>query len=434
MGDLEGGVGAPTIYDVARAAGVSIATVSRVMNRATNIRSSTRERVLAAIETLQFVPNGPARSLSRRATKIVGLLFFKSAHHGYMAEPLEEEEAESLLYTDAIIRGAEHAAQERGYALLLAGVGGPGAAQTVQRIAAQVDGLVMLERVLPETRVGALARRFPVVLLAGSGAVGHVPTVRIDNESSMRLLVRHLVRAHGARSLAFVGDVPRSPDAAVRGATVVDEADRHGVPCERHPDLQGDFTAHGGYAAVRRRLGWGQPLPDALVCASDQTALGVLRALREQGVRVPEDVAVTGFDDIPVVRHIRPALTTVHQPIFELGEVGVTTLLRRLDDPDAPTPAPLATTIALRRSCGCACRPAKTVGYSLIDSADLGSSRPASRRSEMAHTAPDQTFGDGAAMRVDPAPESRRRGDGSAAVRHGREPSSVGASLRGREE
>lgn len=351
--DLEKAATPPTIYDVARAAGVSIATVSRVLNRVPGVRPTTRRRVLAAVEALQFVPSGPARSLSKRVTKIVGLLFSKAADHGYMAEPLEQEEAESLLYTDAIIRGAEHAAQERGYALLLAGAGGPDAMRTVRRIAAQVDGLVILERVLPEARVGTLAQRIPVVLLAGGGGLGHVLTVRIDNESSTRQLVRHLVEVHGNRSLAFVGEVPQSPDAVARAAAVADEAARHGVACERDGDLLGDFTAHGGYTAMCRRLECGRPLPDALVCASDQTALGVLRALREAGVRVPGDVAVTGFDDISAARHIRPTLTTVHQPIFELGEVGVATLLRRLDDPDATSPAPLPTHLVLRASCGC---------------------------------------------------------------------------------
>jgi len=351
--EFEREAAAPTIYDVASAAGVSIATVSRVLNRVPGVRPVTRRRVLAAVEALQFVPSGPARSLSRRVTKIVGLLFFKSARHGYMAEPLEEEEAESVLYTDAIIRGAEHAAQERGYALLLAGAGGRDATRTVHRIAAQVDGLVILERVLPEAQVGVLAERFPVVLLAGSGALGHVPTVRVDNETSMRQLVGHLVEVHGHRSLAFVGEVAESPDVVARAAVVVDEAARLGVACERGPDLGGDLTARGGYRAMRRRLESGRPLPEALVCASDQTALGVLRALREKELRVPCDVAVTGFDDISVVRHIRPPLTTVHQPIFDLGEVCVATLLRRLGDPDAPSPAPLPTTVVLRRSCGC---------------------------------------------------------------------------------
>ena len=353
--ELEKDAAAPTIYDVASAAGVSIATVSRVLNRVPGVRPVTRGRVLDAVEALQFVPSGPARSLSRRVTKIVGLLFFKSARQGYMVEPLEEEEAESVLYTDAIIRGAEHAAQERGYALLLAGAGGRDATRTVHRIAAQVDGLVILERVLPEAQVGTLARRIPVVLLAGSGALSHVPTVRIDNETSMRQLVRHLLEVHGHRSLAFVGEVPESPDVVARAAAVVDEAARHAVACEHGPDLRGDLTAHGGYRVMRRRLECGRPLPDALVCASDQTALGVLRALREKGVRVPGDVAVTGFDDISAVRHIRPALTTVHQPIFDLGEVCVATLLRRLGDLDASSPAPLPTTVVLRGSCGCAC-------------------------------------------------------------------------------
>lgn len=350
VANQQSGCGTPTIYDVAARAGVSIATVSRALNDSTHLRRGTRERVLRAVEELAFVPNGSARSLSSRSKEIVGLLFPKI----FDDDPLTRDEQESLLYTDVVVRGAEHAAQTKGFSLLLSGVRGPGALKAVWALSGKADGLLLFERVVPEPRLVQLARRFPVVLLAGSGRSRSVLTVRVDNTSVMRELASHLVSVHGYRELAFVGMVPSSPDAEARAGAFTARAAELGASCTGGAEWHGDFTAAGGARAMRAFMETGRPLPRALACASDQTAVGVMSVLRSAGVRVPDDVAVTGFDDIPMARHLHPALTTVRQPMYDLGSTGVDALLDLMEGRRAPTDhVVLPTRLVRRRSCGC---------------------------------------------------------------------------------
>lgn len=340
----------PTIYDIAARAGVSIATVSRVLNGSPNLRPATRDRVLAAISDLEFVPNGAARSLSTRATRVVALVFYKPP--GYSPN-LTADEEEGLLYTDAVIRGAEHVCQQNGYSLLLAGAGGPRSAAAVSRLSALADGLLLMERVIPEDRVGRVGKRVPIVLLAGSGRVRSVANVHVDNRQPTIELARHLIRDHGYRDLAFVGEVPGSPDARTRVRTLAATCAALGATCAHGPGWEGDFTAAGGRRVIESQLAERGKLPRALVCASDQTALGVLSVLAERGVRVPDDVAVTGFDNIPAARHIAPPLTTVRQPMRDLGAAGMSALLATLREPGSKPPLTvLPTEVIIRDSCG----------------------------------------------------------------------------------
>jgi LacI family transcriptional regulator len=340
----------PTIYDIAARAGVSIATVSRVLNGSPSLRPATRDRVLAAIRELDFVPNGAARSLSTRATRVVALVFYKPP--GYWPD-LTADEEEGLLYTDAVIRGAEHVCQQNGYSLLLSGAGGPRSGAALSRLAALADGLMLMERVIPEDRAGRLGKRVPVVLLAGSGRVRSVGNVHVDNRQPTIDLARHLIRDHGYRDLAFVGEVPGSPDARTRVRTLAATCAALGASCAHGPGWEGDFTAAGGRRVIEGQLAERGTLPRALVCASDQTALGVLAVLAERGLRVPEDVAVTGFDNIPVARHITPPLTTVRQPMRDLGAAGMSALLAILREPGSKPPLTvLPTEVIIRDSCG----------------------------------------------------------------------------------
>jgi LacI family transcriptional regulator len=351
--DSSTGASQPTIYDVAARAGVSIATVSRALNSPSGLRRHTLDRVLEAVRELQYVPSGPARSLSRGRTMIIGLIFAKASETE--RDTLRPDESESLLYTDAIIRGAEDSAQRANYGLLLAGASGPNALSTVTRIAAQADGLLLVERVAPEASLAKLARRIPLVWIAGSGRSAGLPTVRVDNAPAMVTLTRHLVLDHGYRELAFLGEVPGSPDAEDRARTVTKTATALGVHCAGGPEWFGNFTAAAAEAVVERHLARVGRLPRALIAASDQTALGALHVLRRHGITVPDQVALTGFDDIPIVRHIDVALTTVYQPIAELGATGARLLLQLINGQPEPLSNPiLPTRVVYRRSCGCA--------------------------------------------------------------------------------
>lgn len=338
-----------TIYDVAARAEVSIATVSRVVNGHRSIRPETRERVLRAIRDLGFVPNTAARGLSSGSKKIIGLVFARVPSE----DDLLELEGETLLFTDSVIRGAELAAQRQGYSLLLHSAGGAKAASSIAALANATDGLILADQVLPERQVAPIARRAPIVLLAGSGRSRTAVTVRVDNRKGMQMMAEHLVLTHGMRRLAFLSGAPGSPDSNARAEAFRETAEALGAEVEPTEWWAGDWSSAGAAATVQRRLRMGAPLPEAIACASDSTAIGVQHALSADGIQVPADIAVTGFDDIPLARHLTPGLTTVNQPIQRLGVVAVEALLARVSGVACARDVVLPTQLVVRASCGC---------------------------------------------------------------------------------
>lgn len=349
----------PTIYDVAARAGVSTATVSRALNSLSSVRPSTRDKVLAAMEELEFVPNVVARGLSSGKHWILGLVFTRAvidpANHAIDDFGLVVEEA-SLLYTDIVIRGAEVRAAEHGYSLLLSSADErhPSGMTSLLNLTGTVDGLILLDRVLKDDDVAYLARRIPVVLLAGRGGVDSTITVRVDNEQAMRSLVEHLSAVHGVNRFGFVTGANESPDSVARAEAVRRFVTEFGGTLDEGDYLQADWTSSGGELAMLARLKNSTPLPQAFICANDQTAVGVIFALRAGGLRVPEDVGVTGFDDISLTRYFNPALTTIRQSGSILGEVAIDALISMLDESEeVQRTIVLPTELVVRSSCGC---------------------------------------------------------------------------------
>jgi LacI family transcriptional regulator len=344
----------PTIYDVARAAGVSIASVSRVLNGQRNPRQETRERVLAAVAELGFAPDGAARALSARLKEVVGVIVRRPGWAD-MDEDLFADEAESLQYPDLINRGIEAAAQRRGFDLLIRSVDitehDPGARTLA--LARKSDGLILHDRVLEPDQMDRLSRQLPIVTLAGY-ATPTTANVHGDNKSGMRALARHLLRDHGYRSLGYLGGYVDSPDSIERREVLATEAADAGATLERGPQWQGYYHASGGAQVINQLLSEGHGLPRAIVCANDQTAFGVMSALRKHGLSVPGQVAVTGFDDIPLARHLRTSLTTVRQPIKQLGTTAFDVLYSMLNRERLPArDIVLPTELIRRESCGC---------------------------------------------------------------------------------
>lgn len=346
-----GGANAPTIYDVAQLAEVSIATVSRVLNGRVNPGSPTYERVNTAVEQLHFVPNGAARGLSKGLKKVLGIVFGGSP----ATDDLVGIEEESLLYTDAVVRGAESGAQRLGFSLLLRGAGPKAPDQSLTDLIGKVDGLILLDQVLPERRVAPLARRVPVVLLAGSGRSRMAHTVRVDNEAAMVALAEHLVGVHGLRRLAFISGLAASPDSSSRADAFARAAGELGATVLPLNAWAADWTSGGAARTTSAHLAANNgPLPEAIVCANDQMAIGAMHALRAAGLSVPGDVAVAGFDDISVSRHLSPPLTTVRQPSRQLGAVAVEVLVDVVTGrPPADRETVLPTELVVRASCGC---------------------------------------------------------------------------------
>jgi LacI family transcriptional regulator len=338
---------------VAREAGVSTATVSRVIHGLDRVRPSTRQRVLKVIDALGFVPDGAAQSLARHRKEVIGLVGFKCPGPG------TDIEQEGLLFLDEVMRGAEALLSKIGWSLLISVLPRGGdltdAVGRLQKISAKVDGLIIAEgTVLDAGQLALLAARIPVALVAGCSGETHADVIHADNCAGTSALVRHLVEQHGRTRLCYVSGPLEAPDARER-LTAFEEA------LARHPGVrqtgsyEGLFTALSGQLAVREILAG--PLrdpPDALVCGNDQMAIGAVRELQTAGLRVPADIAVVGFDDIHSGALLQVPLTTVRQPMQQLGERACSRLLERIADPGLPLeveslPAPLV----VRESCGC---------------------------------------------------------------------------------
>jgi LacI family transcriptional regulator len=329
-----------TIYEVARHAGVSIATVSRVQRGSGPVAAGTRERVVRAIEQLDYRPSPNARSLAAKRHEATGIVFPN------LSGP----------YYSEVIYGFEREAVEAGQAVLILGTHGRDRSdELVQDLAARVDGLVVMGRTVPDHLVAELGRQgLPVVLLARP-AVKNADTVLAENRQSAIALVEHLF-SHGRRDLLFVGDPDASPDASDRWLGFLEAYRRAEHPAPPGP-LVSDFTEPAGHAAVRELLAAAprpQPVPDGLVCANDEIALGAIRAVRDGGLSVPDDIAVTGWDDIPVASLVSPALTTVRQPMQELGSTAAALLAERITGGrTTPRHVLLSTSLVIRASCGC---------------------------------------------------------------------------------
>jgi LacI family transcriptional regulator len=351
----------PTIYDVARVAGVSIASVSRVLNGSRNPREDTRDRVMQAVAELGFVPDGAARALSVRLKEVVGVVVRRPQLSP--ADGVFADEDENLQFPDMINRGMELVAQRYGYDLLIRSVDlYESDGRRIFALARKSDGLILHDQVLGTDQLTRLGRMVPVVTLACVPTPSTV-NVRSGNESGMRDLARHLILDHGYRSLGYLAGHVDSPDSLARGDALAAEADACGATLLRGPLWQGSYSASGGARLVDRMIADGLDLPRAIICANDQTAIGVMAALAQHDIPVPGAVAVTGFDDIPVARHLSPQLTTVKQSIQDLGSTAFETVYSMISAPAAAGDAPrgrdivLPTRLMRRESCGCGPEP-----------------------------------------------------------------------------
>jgi LacI family transcriptional regulator len=339
-----------TLYDVARAAGVSTATVSRVVHDHAGVRSATRQRVLAVIEQLGYVPDGAAQSMARRSKEVVGLVMTENRG------PETEVEQEGLLFIDEVLRGVETALAHLGWSVLISVVraGGPGARQQLRTVAAKVDGMLISEGIVDSDELARLTERTPVVLVAGSAAELHADVVSVDNDFGTTALAEHIIGQHGRRRLFYVDGPPEAPDARERRRAFE-------AVIARYPgaaltgSFQGRFATVSGQQAAREILAAPRrELPDAVVCANDQMAIGAMRELQAAGIAVPVDVAVAGFDDIQLGAMLTPRLTTVRQSMRQLGSRACTLLLERIADPALPRRAErLPVELIIRESCGC---------------------------------------------------------------------------------
>jgi LacI family transcriptional regulator len=352
-----------TLYDVARRAGVSIATVSRVLHGQDRVRETTRARVSAAIEELGYVPDSAAQSLARNRKDVIGLVCVE--HNGLKPNQYDIESM-SLLFYDAVMRGVEERLRAEWWSLLITYLREDETLGTtlaedepvlprLRALSGKVDGLLIGEGVVSPAFLARLARRLPVVVVAGDTAQHSADVVAADNWSGTHALVTHLVGEHGRRRIYHVGGPPTAPDAKVRRHAMQEVIDAF-PGTVLAGTYNGRFSVRSGATAAERLLDTAgdDGLPDAIVCANDQMAIGVLRTLAARGVKVPGDMAVVGFDDIFPASLCDPPLTTVHQPIRQIGERACSRLIERIGHPSLPPVVELLPTeLVLRSSCGC---------------------------------------------------------------------------------
>ena len=311
--------------------------MSRALNDTGPVRAETRQRVLEAVERLGYVPHSAARSLSTRKTMSIGVLL-PDMHGAFFGE---------------IVRGIDLAARAAGYHLLVSGSHSDAAetAALLQTLHGRVDGLILMAPALGGAWLQkALPRRVPVVLLNDDGTDGRHHSLRIDNRLGARLAVEHLV-ALGHHAIAFLGGPVGNADAAERLAGYREALVAAGLPLTAHLELSGDFGEESGLLAGAKVAAL-IPRPTAIFAANDAMAIGCLAALRERGLRVPEDVSLVGFDDVPIARYLTPALTSVQVPIAELGQQAMARLLDAIDGESAggPTHTVIEPTLAIRAS------------------------------------------------------------------------------------
>ncbi|MGH2401384.1 MAG: LacI family DNA-binding transcriptional regulator [Candidatus Limnocylindria bacterium] len=328
----------PTIYEVAHRAGVSIATVSRAHRNADRVSPATRERVRRAIAELDYRPSRLGRSLAHGHHDATGIVFPD------LSGP----------YYSAVILGFEEASAAEGQSVLILATHGRTAPDDqVLDLADRTDGLVLFGQTVGDEIVEELERRqVPVVLLARP-VHGSADSVRAENRPAAMALTAHLV-GHGYRRIQFVGDPHGSPDAGERWKGFVEAH----AAARRRPlaPVRCGFRTPDGLRAARALLHGASP-PDAVLCANDEIAMGMLEAARAAQLSIPDDLAVTGWDDIPAARHLAPPLTTVRQPMIELGRRAAEMLRDRIaGDRSEPLHELLPTELVIRSSCGCSTR------------------------------------------------------------------------------
>jgi LacI family transcriptional regulator len=366
---------APTIYDVARAAGVSIASVSRVLNGRRNTTAETRDRVQRAASELGYVPDSAARALPVRLKEIVGVVMRRPLSAGppipapvlpagaggawdtagLLGHDAFADETDSLQFHDMLNRGVERAAQRRGFDLLQRAVDitDHDAVRRVMAIARKSDGLILHDGVLDPGQIEEISTQIPIVTAAGI-PTPHSANVGSDNVAGIRALARHLLYDHGYTTLGYLSGYSDSPDSQTRLRTLKTEVEAAGAFLHTGPQWQGNYYAAGAAVVTERLLASSSQLPRVIVCANDLTALGVMYALRQYGVDVPGKVAVTGFDDVPMARHVQPLLTTVRQQIGSLGETAFEVLYSMISgETPAERAISLPTRLMCRESCGC---------------------------------------------------------------------------------
>lgn len=332
-----------TSVDVARLAGVSRATVSYVLNNVPDfhVTEETRQRVLEAARQLNYHPNAAARSLVQQQTHTLGFILCQS-----------HERLSKDAFLPAFAMGISSVASDAGYKLLLEAVEDVTRPDAYMRLVheSHIDGIILSGPRSDDQQLPQLsASNFPVVL------IGRLPGtdlayVDVDNVGAAQKAVEHLISLDHKRIACITSSPLEYTASADRLQGYRQALQSHGLPFEQEVVRIGDHW-ETGFEAMRSLLSFSKP-PSAVFVASDVVALGALRAVKAAGLQVPQDLAIVGFDDIPLAEHVSPPLTTVRVPAQELGSTAARMLLEIIQTSKRPPPMLLKTELIVRESCG----------------------------------------------------------------------------------
>lgn len=328
-----------TIQDVADLAGVSIATVSRVVNGKSPVVPETAQRVMDAIRELNYVPRAAARILASKRTDTLGLIVPEIS--GEFFAPM--------------LRGIEAAAGDAGFDLLIHTTAYKKPDMRRHTLGEHnTDGLLVFIGSMELAELERLVSiGFPVVFLHQTAPEGlDIPVVTVENKKGAFLAVEHLIETHSCRRILYLNGPEGNEDSAWRERGYRLALEKHDIPFDPALVVPGDFSSRRAEQAMRELLAGGLAF-DAIFSGDDLAAVGAMSALREAGLRIPEDVKIIGFDDVPLARHLTPPLTTVHAPTEQVGRTATDLLVRLVRREPVEREILLPTELTIRQSCGC---------------------------------------------------------------------------------
>jgi LacI family transcriptional regulator len=323
-----------TLKDIAQRAGTSIATVSYALNGRSEVSEKTRRLIVKAAQELKYKPHGIARSLKRNTTLSIGLLLSD------LSGPFYSE----------LIRAAEAVVFANGYNLIACSSYG-GRNSTAIRFLEErhTDGILLLASDIDDDAIlRNTAPSYPIILLDRTLSAPSVSSVTVDNEGGAYRMTQHLVDL-GYREIGYIGGPSDSLDAKYRLSGYRAALGANRIKPQRRWLLQGGFTQEGGFSAVKALIAR-ETVPGVIFCANDEMAVGAIKALQEEGIRVPEEVGVVGFDDINVAQYIRPTLTTMRQPLHQMGTLAARMAFDALNGATAGKNVKLETELVERES------------------------------------------------------------------------------------
>jgi LacI family transcriptional regulator len=327
-----------TIKDVAREANVSVASVSRALNGGSGVTAETGQRIREVASRLRYIPHAAARMLITRRTNTIGALL-PDLYGEFFSE---------------LIRGIDLAARARGLHLLVSSShdSSDDAAAALRAMQGRVDGMLIMSAHVDDAFLHAnLPEGLPTVLINSAVKDLTYGVINVDNYAGAHVMTQHLIGV-GHKAIAFIAGPENNFDAQQRENGYRAAMARYASKVAPHV-FSGDFTEEAGYRAGQILLTQ-KKWPSAVFAANDMMALGCMHAFREAGLRIPQDIALAGFDDIPVARYVAPPLTTVRVRIADLGRSALESVAALIEDPDCQTTAEPAFgfEIVVRETCG----------------------------------------------------------------------------------